>query len=290
MFAQDNKRDAGWIDAHSHIWTPDTESYPLVKPSLKASMQPASFTDEELLDLVRPHGVQRVVLIQHNVFHGDDNRYIVDAIRKHPGVFSGVAIVDNKKRHPAQKMKQLKQAGIRGFRIRPENMQDDGWLEEPGMQAMWKFAAEENLAMCPLIDAKFLPSVDAMAKQFPGTTVVVDHFARTGVSGTVEERDVANLCRLARRKKAFVKLSAFYALGKKKPPYHDLLPMIRRVIAAYGVDRLMWASDCPYQLTGSNSYGASIGLIKDGIPELSASDRTALLRGTAERVFFAKDA
>ncbi|MAG94819.1 MAG: amidohydrolase [Planctomycetaceae bacterium] len=290
MFAQDNKREAGWIDAHSHIWTPDTDAYPLVKPSLKAGMQPASFTAQELLDLVRPHGVQRVVLIQHNVFHADDNRYIVDAIRKHPGVFSGVAIVDNKKPHPVKKMKQLKQAGVRGFRIRPENMQDDNWLKDPGMQAMWKCAADENLAMCPLIDAKFLPSVDAMAKQFPETRVVVDHFARTGISGTVEVRDVANLCRLARRKNAFVKVSAFYALGKKKPPYHDLLPMIRRVIDAYGVDRLMWASDCPYQLTGTNTYGASIGLIKDGMPELSATDRAALLRGTAERVFFAKDA
>ncbi len=38
----------GYIDAHSHIWTPDTKSYPLAPGFTKAYMKPASFTPEQL--------------------------------------------------------------------------------------------------------------------------------------------------------------------------------------------------------------------------------------------------
>ena len=44
--------------------------------------------------------------------------------------------------------------------------------------------------------------------------MVVDHFARIGISGTIEEAELAQLCRLARHPKVTVKLSAFYALGE----------------------------------------------------------------------------
>ena len=42
-----------------------------------------------------------------------------------------------------------------------------------------------------------------------------------------------------------VKVSAFYALGAKQPPYDDLVALIRPVYDAFGAQRLIWASDCP---------------------------------------------
>ncbi|MBO35691.1 MAG: amidohydrolase, partial [Verrucomicrobiales bacterium] len=55
---------------------------------------------------------------------------------------------------------------------------------------------------------------------------------------------------------------------------------------AYGPSRLMWASDCPYQLTAPNTYAASISLIRDRLETLSTSDKEFLLRKTAEKVYF----
>ena len=83
-----------------------------------------------------------------------------------------------------------------------------------------------------------------------------------------------------------MKVSAYYALGKKQPPYLDLVPMIRRLLDAYGPERLMWASDSPYQLVGEHTYAASIALIRDRADFLSATDREWLLRKTAEKVYF----
>ena len=126
-----------------------------------------------------------------------------------------------------------------------------------------------------------------MAEQYPDTTVVVDHFARIGVDGMVRDSDVDALCGLARHKNMHVKLSAFYALGKKQSPYTDLGPMIQKLVNAFGSQRLMWATDCPYQVQGSHTYADSIALIRDKLPFLSDEDRSWILSKTAEKVFFA---
>ena len=141
--------------------------------------------------------------------------------------------------------------------------------------------------MCPLINPEDLPHVDALCQQFPDTTVVVDHFARLGISGKIDPPALDQLCRLARFPNVHVKTSAFYALGKKSPPYVDLIPMIRRLADAFGVERLMWASDCPFQVQGEHTYEASIALIRDRIDFLSESDKQWMLKGTADKVFFA---
>ena len=83
------------------------------------------------------------------------------------------------------------------------------------------------------------------------------------MTGEFREADVKALCDLAKYAKVRVKISAYYALGKKQPPHDELIPVIRRLLEAYGPDRLMWASDSPYQLTSPNSYGESIALVRD---------------------------
>ncbi len=276
---------SGWIDAHSHVWTPDTDRYPLAPGYDARKRTPLSFTPEELLAEARPCGVERVVLIQMS-WYGFDNRYMLDAMARYPGVFSGVATVDENDR-PAEAMRRLKRRGVRGFRIRPNT---PGWLDGAGMAAMWECAAQESLAICPLIRPDALPALGRMCRRFPDTTVVIDHFARVGADGEIREADLAALCGLAVHPRVHVKLSAFYTLGKRTPPYLDLIPMIRRLYEAYGPGRLMWATDCPFQLLNGNTYRASVELIRDRLDFITPADRDLLLRGTAARVFFASAA
>ncbi|MBL9122340.1 MAG: amidohydrolase family protein [Planctomycetaceae bacterium] len=271
------------IDAHVHVWTPDTEAYPLAAGFRRDEMKPASFTPEELFRHARPAGVGRVVLIQMS-FYGFDNRYMLDMLAQHPGVFSAVAVIDDSAADPASEMSRMAGLGARGFRIYPRNAPPDRWLEGPGMQAMWRAGAKQNLAMCCLVNPEALPAIDAACAQHPETPVVIDHFARIGIDGTIRDAEIAQLCRLARHPRTAVKVSAFYALGRKQPPYHDLLPMTRRLLDAFGPERLMWASDCPFQVV-DQPYAASIALVRDGM-QLSPGDRDWLLRRTAERVFF----
>ena len=277
----------GWIDAHSHIWTRDLANYPLEGKQTVDDLKPGSFTAEELLELAGKNGVDRVVLIQHKPYHGLDNSYITDSIAKYPGRFSGVACIDANQPCLEQDMGHHFQLGMRGFRIRPGEGGKDLWKDSPGMCAMWAIAAKQGSAICPLIGPDDLAQVQDMCTKYPDTRVVIDHFARIGMAGPVDAAQVKTLTDLAKYKHVHVKVSAYYALGEKKPPHTELIPMIKQLIAAYGVERLMWGSDSPYQLNAPNTYSDSLKLLTTRCDFLSAKDREQLLRGTAERVFFA---
>jgi predicted TIM-barrel fold metal-dependent hydrolase len=276
----------GYIDAHSHIWTRDVKNYPLKDNQGVEVLDPPSFTTEELLKVAQKHNVQRVVLIAHSSFYGWDNSYMIDAWKQHPLRFRIVAMVNDAAKDPGGQMKLLKKQGVTGFRITPKIRGRKIWLDNDGMNTMWSTAAKTGQAMCCLINPEDLPAVDKMCAKHPDTKVVIDHFARVGVDGEIRDKDVKLLASLSKHKNANLKISAYYALGKKKPPHLDLLPMIKRMVEAYGCDRLMWASDAPYQIVGENNYTASIDLIRKHADFLSDTERLALLRGTAEKVFF----
>jgi predicted TIM-barrel fold metal-dependent hydrolase len=275
----------GWIDAHSHIWTRDIAKYPLQEGKTLQDLDPPSFTTEELIETASKEDVSRGVLIAHNIYYRYDNSYMIDAARQHPRKFRIVGMIDETKPDPGQEMRKLLKQQVNGFRITPRVRGREVWLKSEGMQAMWKTAGETGQAMCCLVDPEDLPDISAMCRKHPETPVVIDHFARIGADGEIREKDVKQLCDLAGHTQVSVKVSAFYALGKKQPPYLDLVPMIRRLVDAYGPERLMWASDSPYQLVGEHTYAASIELIRDRVDFLSATDREWLLRKTAEKVY-----
>jgi predicted TIM-barrel fold metal-dependent hydrolase len=62
--------------------------------------------------------------------------------------------------------------------------------------------------------------------------------------------------------------------------------MVRRVLDAFGPERLMWASDSPFQVVGGHTYRDSIDLIRRRLDFLTAGDRDWILRKTARRLFF----
>jgi predicted TIM-barrel fold metal-dependent hydrolase len=286
--AQDAK-PMNFIDAHVHVWLPDTARYPLAPGFKKKNMQPASFTPEELFKHCKPAGVGRVNLIQMS-FYGFDNSYMLDMIAKYPDVFVGTAVVNPLGEDPAGKMDELAKKGVRAFRIHPKLTEEpiEKWLRPEGYQKMFAAGARNHQAMACLIGPDALPDLDRMCKEFPETPVIIDHLARIGADGVIRDIDVDRLCAMAKHKKVMLKIGAFYALGKQKPPYDDLVPLIKKAVSAFGPHRCMWESDCPFQVQGEHTYQASVDLVLRRLGLLSDEDKQWLLRKTAESFFFKK--
>ena len=265
-------------DAHVHLWTGDLVRYP--RAAGQRDYPPPRFVPADLFAHSKPAGVSKIVLIQMS-FYRFDNSYMLHCMSEHPGVFAGVGIVDSDDpgKAPGKTMKSLAAQGVRGFRV-------VGTPDTPGIHAMWRTAAAENLAICALLGPEALPYLDRMCRQYPATPVVIDHLARIGADGTIRDSDIRLLSALARHPLVKVKASAFYALGKKAAPYTDLKPLFRRVFEDFGPRRLMWASDCPFQVGEGHQYAPSLALITDHMPFLSADDRDWILRRTADSVFF----
>jgi predicted TIM-barrel fold metal-dependent hydrolase len=277
-----------YIDAHSHIWTPDIAHYPLAAGFMVTDMRPHSFTAEELLALCRPAGVGRVNVIQMS-YYAFDNRYMLDMIKLYPDRFVGTAIVDPLGDDPGRSMRELAPRGVRAFRIQPHYSKQPParWLEPAGYAAMFATAAQTGQALSCLIGADGFPEVDRMCRRFPETTVIIDHLGRIGAGpdGAIKDADVATLCALAKNPKLYMKVGAFYALGKKNPPYIDLGPLIRKVVQAFGARRCMWESDCPFQVV-KDRYVDSLALIRDHLDFLTNDDRDWLLFRTARDTLF----
>jgi len=275
-----------YIDAHSHIWTPDVGHYPLAKGFAVADMQPPSFTSEELLAICRPAGVGRVNLIQMS-YYEFDNSYMLDMIKLYPNRFVGTGIVDPLASAPDKAMTSLKAKGVTAFRIQPgySKQPPSRWLQPEGYGAMFAAAAKNKQALSCLIDPSGFAEVDRMCTKFPDTTVVIDHIGRIGGDGIIRNEDVDALCALAKHLRIQVKIGAFYAFGKKSPPYTDLGPLIKRVVTAFGAKRCMWESDCPFQVV-KDKYTDSLELIKSRLDFLTDDDKSWLLTRTAEATYF----
>ncbi len=266
----------GFVDAHIHVW-PES-----------GDVKPGRYTAADHFAVSRPAGVLRTVLIQPGMY-GFDNRYMLEAVRTHPGIFSAVAVADADAGAELldATVAKLQSQGVRGFRITAAK--DKPWAAWLGMHGLWRAAGRAGMAMCPLINPEALPWVAAMCEKHPNVNVVIDHLGRVGAaSAKPPDAEVRVLCGLARFPRVHVKISAFYALGRKQVPYTDLAPMIRQVFETYGPRRLMWGSDAPYQVQPPHNYQASVDLVRERLTFLSAEDRAWLLARTAESVFFTR--
>jgi predicted TIM-barrel fold metal-dependent hydrolase len=248
-------------------------------------MKPPRFLPEDILAHARPAGVDRIVLVQMS-YYRFDNSYMLEVMQDYRGTFSGIAIVDPQGKEPDREMRRLAERGVRGFRIAPWSNPVERWLDGEGYERMFRTGADENLALCPLIGPDGLPALARRCAQFPRTPVIIDHLCRIGAGGPITREDIDRLCAMAQYSSVMVKVSAFYALGRKSPPYRDLAELIRRVRDAFGPERLMWASDSPYQVQNEHTYEASLALIRDQFDFLAPEESAQILRGTAERFFF----
>lgn len=280
----------GYIDAHSHLWTADTVRFPLGSWITPDKMEPPSFTAEQLLEIAVPCGVDRVVIIQHAPYYGADNTYLLDCAKRFPGRFSIVAIVDERQNELADQLSQLKRDGVRGLRIGPTRYADrtlvkepNNWLKAAAMRRLWTLATEQDLILCPLISAEYLPTLEPMLTEFPDTRIVIDHF---GHADADKPDELQALLKLARHRNVHVKASGFYKFGDRKAPYDDLSQILRHVTDTFGPHRVLWGSDCPYQIQNDNTYQAAITLIESGLDFLDAAARMAILRDNAARLFF----
>lgn len=278
------KQRANYVDCHVHVWTNDFQKYPLAAGFTQQEMIPSTFLPEDILRIAQQSAVDRVVLVQMS-YYGFANSYLLDTIGQSPRVFRGVAVVNWKASHPEKQMRELARKGVRGFRIYPGSDSPSTWLDQEGFSKMFQYGADEGLAMCLLISPDAITSISRKCKEYPHTSIVIDHLAGIGENGRAREEDINALCSLAQFPQLKVKLSAFYALGEKKPPHLDLIPLIKRVYEAFGPRRLMWGSDCPFQIL-EETYEDSISLIRDRLDFLSSNDKDWILGKTAAEVFF----
>ncbi|MCM8535878.1 MAG: amidohydrolase [Lentisphaeraceae bacterium] len=269
------------IDSHAHIW-PRFGEYPFKKGIKQEDLAPSSFTAEDLIREGEPFGITKFVLIQHIFYHGYDYSYFKKVSAQYPGRFAIVGATHQDDPALEKKVEQDSKTNVSGYRI--PSVAGEAWLQGKSMDRFWQVAAEYDQSICLLRNTNVsLKSVYEKCRKFPQTRVVIDHYGHVDLNNNEE---LNTLWRLSQLENVYLKVSKYYGNGARKPPYLDMLPLLEKVVKKFGTEKLMWASDCPYQLEDGHTYKAAYELVAKKASFLSAQDKENIFRNTAAKVFF----
>lgn len=156
------------------------------------------------------------------------------------------------------------------------------------------FAAAERHALPIFLLAPGYPAdLSETARTYPDLIMIVDHFGLRQYPPLTMDPDpwekLPGLLGLAQFPNVAVKFCGAQLLSKESYPRVDVWPKLRQVIDAFGVDRLMWASDftrlrmTPPGTAWRGTYADALRFVGDA-KQLSEHERDAILGGTAQRL------
>ncbi len=284
----------GPVDGHAHVFRPSAVS-PRGTDELAPPDRDAPV--EDLLARMDDAGVTGAVLVP---LDGTDD-YVAEVLDRHPDRFAAVAVAT------AEEQGTGGGEPVRAFRTRqarwPFGALRTSWLGEPGRSVVespflpvLRVLAEERLPLWSYLPPAQLPLLEELVGVLPDLTVVLNHLGfcphdmwvdehrRPRFHDPFPESLVRRLERLAAAPGVHVLVSGQYALSAELPPYPDLFPVVARLAAAYGPERMMWGSDHPWP-SDVPGYRGLPGLVPAALPDLDAT-ATARLFGCTARVLF----
>jgi predicted TIM-barrel fold metal-dependent hydrolase len=148
-------------------------------------------------------------------------------------------------------------------------------------------------------------SLAAVAEAHPELVLFVDHLGLaqppSWEPGPLPWQGLDEVIALSRYPRVAVKVCGAPVLAREPFPFHDVWPHLRRLIEAFGAERLMWASDIgrfhgrmgwdPLQgfeharrdYPGKHTYAESLALFLD-TDEIGEPEKELILGGSAERL------
>ena len=268
------------IDSHVHAWADDDSEYPYateIKPSRRASV-------EYLVQLMDQAGVNRAVIVQPRLYSWD-NRYLMDCLRRFPGRFAAMGLVDPRSSDGPDRLGRLvREHGFGGLRLelRWEDNLDDFARED--RWPLWKRAEELGTCFGILGTSKDHSCVEPMVARFPGVKVVLDNLGGLPIDPEDQAVLIDSIVSLAKYSNVFVKVSNLQGKSNSGYPFNNTYDLVRRMYDTFGPDRLMWGTDFPSVIINCG-YANAVELVRRHIPFFTDDDKERLFHKTAEKVW-----
>ncbi|MDA0839087.1 MAG: amidohydrolase family protein [Planctomycetota bacterium] len=278
------------VDTHVHVWE-ISERYP-VGPTAPnwSSLPDEPGTAEELLAEMDEQKVDRTVLVQTS-WSTWDNGYIADSAARWPDRFIGHGLIDPQDPDNADHVRYwMEERGLAGFRFHPMYYPDEKVLLTPQNEALWETIAELDAVIQFHLSADFADQVATIAQRYPDLRLLLDHLGYPRLEAPSEAFDP--IVELSRFPNVCVKVSDVKGRSKQGFPYSDVHPYIRRILEAFGAERLLWGTGYPgHHRTKHNwpTLEEELALIREGLDFLDEREKAMILGGTAARVWRLED-
>jgi L-fuconolactonase len=273
------------IDSHHHFWWLDKHTYKW--PEQAGDRLDRDFTPSDLWAELEACGIAGSVLIQ--VLHetGETGEYldIQRRTRFVRGVVGWVPLADPPA--AAQALEQLPERGrLVGIRHLISNEPNPEWLLLDGVQESLQRLAAAGLVFDAIpINERQLDAVITTARRLPDLKIVINHLGRPPVPEEGWEPWGSQVTRASHCPNVSMKLSVGLDIVMRWTwSTGELRRYADHVIAAFGPDRVMAASNWPVILLGTGYRECWQG-ITELVAKLSDSERAAVLGATAEKIY-----
>jgi predicted TIM-barrel fold metal-dependent hydrolase len=266
-------------DTHVHVWSDDRARYPMV-PGRERPLTHRGSADL-LIEQMDRCGVAMAVLVQ-TPWLGEDNRYLVDTMRRFPGRFAAVGWLEDPLAPdaPDRLERQYRQDQFRGVRLHLTEARVNEGVLAGAADPLLRRARDLDVPVCFLNRLPSHPTIVRVADRFPDLTIVVDHLGHPDVAEAPAFPSSAPFFSLAERPRVYIKVSNHVLHSRAPYPWADLHDYQRRVIDAFGPQRCMWGSNWPMQLPDP-SYQQRLDAVRIHLPGLTADERAWILSRTA---------
>jgi predicted TIM-barrel fold metal-dependent hydrolase len=264
------------VDCHVHVFDP--ARYPYAPGTHYAPAGQELGTPDRLAGVLDWHGVEHALLVGPNSGYGEDNRCLLGALAAGGGRYRGMAVVRGD--ISRAELTELREAGVLGVTLNAALL-GVGYYADAG-PLLAHLAALDMIADVQVIDDQLVELAPLLARS--GVRVHVDHCGRPDPAAGLDAPGFRELLAWGRTGRAVVKLSGCVKVSREPYPHTDLLPYIRALVAEFGPDHCVWASDWPFlRIPERVDYGPLLALLAQQVPD--PADRRAILWDTPCREF-----
>jgi L-fuconolactonase len=271
------------IDAHQHFWDVESGRYAWPTPADGPIFR--TFSPADLEPQLGPAGIDATVLVQTVNTLEDTDSMLANADR-HAFIGAVVGWVPlTGARATEVALDARPHPRLRGIRHLIHHEPDPDWLLRADVAESLGVLAQRRLTFDVVaVFPNHLGIVPDLADRHPQLTFVVDHLAKPPIRGDGWNRWRDALRRAAARPNVSAKLSGLDTAAGPGWTAPELAPAVDVALDAFGPHRLMIGSDWPVCRLVS-TYGQVIGTMKELVAALSPTERSAVMGGTAARVY-----
>ena len=270
------------VDTHLHVWSGDTERYPMDGGRTATQDGSAEFLNTKMDEA----GVDKAVIVQpiHYLF---DNSYVADTLQRFPGKFAAIGLVNQFEPGAADRLEVLvREHGFSGLRIHLSRPDHPSLWAGNDQDAIWKKAADLGASFISHGPSRFYADIEPIIARHPDVPIALDH---NGGAPRIEEPPypgMAPVLNLAKYPNVYVKLSPH---KEQDPfPYRDTFDAFKRIFDAFGPRRLMWGTNFP-GVERETGYMPALEIFTEHIDWLSEEDREWVLGKTAMSIYDLED-
>lgn len=260
------------VDAHAHV-IGDEAAHP---SAAAAAYRAPPATLDALIAVHDRFGVTHGVLVQVSL-HGTDNGLMVDALRRTPGRFRGVAVVDVAVGDAD--LRALGEAGVVGLRL---NLAHGGGPGEGGLDRYGAICREMGWHLQVFAGGGVLTGLSPRLLD-QAVPLVLDHFGGVSTDRGLASPEFEAVLGLV-RDGAWVKLSGPYRVSREVAGFADTVPFGRALLRA-APDRCLWGTDWPHVASAGKAIDVGRLLALADATAETARERSALLFANAARLY-----